>query len=194
MELSGQEIKDYLEYSFGKWFNQMKNENDHLLKFKLDMDGKVKVSERYNSPELEERYYNYSSAAGINYTVDVSEPVGKRVTISTLSNGEAFEMDKTYDVAINSYRGNGGGGHLIRGAGIPKEELSKRIINSTEKDLRFHLMKWIKDRKSMTPGILGNWKIVPESWWFNGKLKDSELIFGKKDKMIESHSLESMNE
>ncbi len=36
MELTGQEIKDYLEFSYGNWFNQMKNENDHLLKFKLD--------------------------------------------------------------------------------------------------------------------------------------------------------------
>jgi len=36
MELTGQEIKDYLEYSYGNWFNQMKSEDDHLLKFKLD--------------------------------------------------------------------------------------------------------------------------------------------------------------
>ena len=194
MELSGQEIKDYLEYSFGNWFNQMKNEKDHLIRFKYDGDGNIKISERYNSPELEERYYNYSSAAGINYIVDISKPVGERVLVSTLSNGNEFDLDKMYTVAINSYRGNGGGGHLIRGAGIPKEELSKRIKSSTEKDLRFHLMKWIKEKKSITPGILGNWKVVPDSWWLNGKLKDFELIFGKKYKMIESHSLELIND
>ncbi len=39
MELSGQEVKDYLEYSFGNWFNQMENDSDHVLKFKLDEDG-----------------------------------------------------------------------------------------------------------------------------------------------------------
>ena len=194
MELTGREIKDYLEYSFGNWFNQMEGKNDHLIRFKYDEDGNIKISERYNSPELEERYYNYSSAAGINYTVDVSKPAGERVTISSLSSGEAFEMDKTYAVAINSYRGNGGGGHLIRGAGIPKEELSERITSSTETDLRFNLMKWIKEKKSITPGILGNWKVVPESWWLNGKQRDLELIFGKEEKMIESHSFESMKE
>jgi 2',3'-cyclic-nucleotide 2'-phosphodiesterase/3'-nucleotidase len=194
MELSGQEIKDYLEYSFGNWFNQMKNENDHLLKFKYNKDGNVIFSERYNSPEFEERYYNYSSAAGINYTVDVSKAVGERVTISNLSNGEPFDYDQMYTIAINSYRGNGGGGHLTRGAEIPKEELSKRIISSTEKDLRFHLMKWIKEKKSVAPAIIGNWKVVPENWWEKGKQKDYGLIFGNKEKKIESSSIELISE
>ncbi|MBT8378022.1 MAG: bifunctional metallophosphatase/5'-nucleotidase [Ignavibacteria bacterium] len=194
MELTGEEIKNYLEYSYGSWFNQMEDENDHLLKFKLDENDEIKYSARYNSPELDERHYNYSSAAGINYTVDVSKPVGERVSITSLSSGEVFELEKTYAIAINSYRGNGGGGHLIHGAGIPKEELSKRIISSTEKDLRFHLMKWIKEKKSIMPAKIGNWKIVPEDWWQKGKEKDYNLIFGKEEKMIESSSLELQNE
>jgi 2',3'-cyclic-nucleotide 2'-phosphodiesterase/3'-nucleotidase len=194
MELSGQEIKDYLEYSFGNWFNQMEDENDHLLKFKYNEDGNIKISDRYNSPEFVERYYNYSSAAGINYTADVSKPVGERVTISALRNGDDFELDEIYTVAINSYRGNGGGGHLIRGAGIPKEELSRRIISSTEKDLRFHIMKWIKEKKVVKPKLIDNWKVVPETWWGKGREKDYLLIFGKRDKMIESSSIELINE
>ncbi|MDH3269261.1 MAG: bifunctional metallophosphatase/5'-nucleotidase, partial [Ignavibacteria bacterium] len=133
MELTGQEIKDYLEYSFGNWFNQMKDDKDHLLKFSLDENGELMFSERYNTPELEERYYNYSSAAGINYTVDVSKPTGDRVHITNLINGTPFDLDKTYTVAINSYRGSGGGGHLTRGARIPQGELSKRVLSSTEK-------------------------------------------------------------
>ncbi|WP_337873340.1 bifunctional UDP-sugar hydrolase/5'-nucleotidase, partial [Ignavibacterium sp.] len=39
IEMSGQEIKDYLEYSYGNWFNQMKDENDHLLRFNVDEKG-----------------------------------------------------------------------------------------------------------------------------------------------------------
>ncbi|MCH7974562.1 MAG: bifunctional metallophosphatase/5'-nucleotidase, partial [Bacteroidetes bacterium] len=31
MELTGQEVKDFLEYSFAGWFNLMENEDDHLL-------------------------------------------------------------------------------------------------------------------------------------------------------------------
>ena len=188
MELSGQEIKDYLEYSFGNWFNQMKNGNDHLLKFKYDDAGNIKYTERNNSPELEERYYNYSSAAGIDYTVDVSKPAGERVTITNLSNGKPFDLEKTYKVAINSYRGSGGGGHLTSGANIPEADLSKRIINSTEKDLRFYLMKWIEGKKTLTPRIIGNWKVVPELWWESGLEKDYELIFGKTKQPVENDS------
>ena len=75
---------------------------------------------------LKRVFYNYSSAAGINYTVDVSKPAGDRVNIVELSNGTSFDFDNTYTVAINSYRGSGGGGHLTRGAGIPQDELIRK--------------------------------------------------------------------
>jgi 2',3'-cyclic-nucleotide 2'-phosphodiesterase/3'-nucleotidase len=177
MELTGQEIKDYLEFSYGNWFNQMKNENDHLLKFKLDETENIKYSERTKSPELEERYYNFESAAGIDYVVDVTKPIGERVAIKKFSNGNTFDLNSNYKVAVNSYRGNGGGGHLTRGAKIPQEELSNRIINSTEKDLRFYLMKWIEKEKLVTPKLIGNWKVVPENYWHTGKEKDYKLLF-----------------
>ncbi len=177
MELTGQEIKDYLEFSYGNWFNQMKDENDHLLKFKLDETGNIKYSERTKSPELEERYYNFESAAGIDYVVDVTKPIGEKITIKNFSNGNPFDLNTKYKVAVNSYRGNGGGGHLTRGAKIPQEDLSNRVINSTEKDLRFYLMKWIEKEKLVTPKLIGNWNVVPENYWQAGKLKDYQLLF-----------------
>lgn len=177
MQLTGKEIKDYLEFSYANWFNQMKNENDHLLKFKLDESGNITYSERTKSPELEERYYNFESAAGIDYVVDVTKPVGERINIVKFSNGNDFDLRKKYNVAINSYRGNGGGGHLTRGAKIPQEELSARVINSTEKDLRFYLMKWIEKEKTVTPKLIGNWKVVPENFWQAGKQKDYQILF-----------------
>lgn len=39
--MSGKEIKDYLEFSYSNWFNQMKDENDHLLRFRLDDNGDI---------------------------------------------------------------------------------------------------------------------------------------------------------
>lgn len=177
MDLSGQEIKDYLEFSYGNWFNQMKDENDHLLKFKLDEKGDIKFSDRTKSPELDERYYNFESAAGIDYVVDVTKPIGERVTIKNFSNGNPFELNAKYKVAVNSYRGDGGGGHLTRGAKIPQEELSARVLNSTEKDLRYYLMKWIEEKKSVEPKLIGNWKVVPEDFWLSAKQKDYQLLF-----------------
>lgn len=177
MTLTGKEIKDYLEFSYGKWLNHMKDQNDHLLKFKFDENGKIINS--HGHPALSNTYYNFSSAAGIDYTVDVSKPAGNRIKITSFSNGKIFELDKKYKVAINSYRGNGGGGHLVHGASIPKDELSKRILTSTEKDLRFYLMKWIEKNKIITPKKLNNWKIIPEKWAKEGKIKDYYLLFGK---------------
>ncbi len=177
MKLSGKEIKNYLEFSYANWFNQMKSADDHLLNFKKDKNGNLIYSERSGSPQLTQRYYNFSSAAGIKYTVDVSKPADERVTIISLANGKPFYEDNFYTVAINSYRGNGGGGHLTRGAGISKDELSKRVINSTDKDLRYYMMKWIQKKKSIYPELIGNWKVIPAKWWKKGKEKDYDILF-----------------
>jgi 2',3'-cyclic-nucleotide 2'-phosphodiesterase/3'-nucleotidase len=191
MRLTGKEIKKYLEFSFGNWFNQMSDGSDNLLKFKNNDDGSIKYSLKTNLPELDEVFYNFSSAAGINYIVDVSKRVGKRVTITTLSNGTSFSPDSVYTVAVNSYRGNGGGGHLIRGAGIPKEELSERILSSTDKDLRYNIMKWIESKKIINPVIIGNWKIIPPEWWKKGKERDFELLFGSKPNYVKDKTNDS---
>jgi 2',3'-cyclic-nucleotide 2'-phosphodiesterase/3'-nucleotidase len=190
MALSGQEIKGYLEYSYGNWMNEMKDENDHLIRFAKDENGDIKFSSRYNTPETEERFYNYSSAAGINYTVDVSKPAGDRISITLMSNGSVFHLDSTYTVAINSYRGSGGGGHLTRGAGIPKEELSKRILASTDKDFRYYMTKWIEEKKTINPEIISTWKVIPEDWWEKGREKDYKLLFGTEAPELEKQSVE----
>ena len=188
--LSGQEIKDYHEYSYGNWFNEMEDENDHLILFAKEENGKIKFSSRYNTPETEERFYNYSSAAGINYTVDVSKPIGDRINITGLINGRLFELDNTYTVAINSYRGSGGGGHLTRGAGIPKEELTGIIITSTEKDFRYYMTSWIEKKKTVTPEIISTWSVVPEGWWEKGREKDYKLLFGTEAPALEKQQVE----
>lgn len=177
MKLTGKEIQGYLEYTAANWFNIMNNENDHLLNFIKDEKGVLVQSERSGFPMLKERYYNFDAALGLNYTVDVSKPEGGRVTITSMSNGSEFNMNATYLVAVNSYRGNGGGGHLIEGAGIPLEELEKRVVTSTEKDLRYYMMKWIENKGEVKPVSYNNWKIIPENWWVKAKEKDYKLLF-----------------
>ena len=58
--------------------------------------------------------FNFDSAAGIDYEVDVTKPDGEKVKILRMSNGEPFDEKKWYKVAVNSYRGNGGGEVLPR--------------------------------------------------------------------------------
>lgn len=180
MSLTGKEIKGYLEFSFENWFNQMSGPDDHLLLFKKDQQGNIINTNNGNSFQLKGQYYNFCSAAGINYIVDVSKPAGEKVTISSMSNGAPFEMDKTYKVALNSYRGNGGGGHLVEGAKIPQDELKNRIISSSTRDLRYYMIFWMKKNNTIIPKTLENWKIIPEEWWKIAKEKDYYLLYGIK--------------
>ena len=71
-----------------------------------------------------------------------------------MADGTPFDMDKIYKVAVNSYRGNGGGEVLTKGAGISQDELKERIIHSTYKDLRYHLMQYIEQKKVIEPRTL----------------------------------------
>ena len=123
--------------------------------------------------------YNFDSAAGIDYIVDVSKPEGKRVLIKSFSDGRPFEMNKTYLVALNSYRGNGGGGHLTEGAGIDKDELVNRLKSATDKDLRYYILKYLETKKTIKPTALKNWKVIPEKWVDRARSRDYQLLFGK---------------
>jgi len=177
MSMSGSEIKDYLEYSYSEWLNTMKGSGDHLLKFQVSKDGKPVI--RNGEAWLKNQPYNFDSAAGIDYTVDVSKPEGKRVNIKCFTNGNPFELDKTYLVAVNSYRGNGGGGHFTSGAGIDKSKLTDRLVKSTEKDLRFYILNYLESKKTIKPVALNNWKIIPEKWVKEAGTRDYELLFRK---------------
>jgi 2',3'-cyclic-nucleotide 2'-phosphodiesterase/3'-nucleotidase len=177
MWMTGSEIKNYLEYSYSDWLNTMKGPGDNLLKFQMTKEGKILI--RNGEAWLANQPYNFDSAAGIDYTVDVSKPVGKRVTIKSFSNGTPFEMNKRYDVAVNSYRGNGGGGHFTSGAGIQAAKLPERLVSSTDKDLRYYILVNLENRKTIRPAALNNWKIVPEAWVKKAMRKDYELLFGK---------------
>ncbi len=96
--------------------------------------------------------------------MDVRKPPGERVTILSMAGGTPFDPERWYRVALNSYRGNGGGGHLTRGCGIPHDSLAARIITATEKDLRYYMMHWMEEKKVIRPAAAGNWKVIPEAW------------------------------
>jgi 2',3'-cyclic-nucleotide 2'-phosphodiesterase/3'-nucleotidase len=177
ISMTGMEVKKYLEFSYSDWYNTMRGPDDFLLKYRLDKNGKPELVN--GNAWLKNQPYNFDSAAGIDYIVDVSKPEGKRVFIKSFSDGRPFEMNKIYLVALNSYRGNGGGGHLTEGAGISKDELTNRLKSSTDKDLRFYILKYLETKKTIRPTALGNWKVIPEKWVKAAKSRDYQLLFGK---------------
>jgi len=183
MNLTGEQIKKFMEFTYGGQFATMTGPEDHLISFVMDKEGKPVFNARYSSYDTTTRAYNYDSIAGVNYTVDVSKPAGSRITIISMSDGTPFDMAKTYSVAINSYRGSGGGGHLTKGVGLPAVDLQKLklVTSSTTKDLRFYMLKWFeKQTGPIEVKRDDNWKVIPEDWAAAGRTTDYPMMYPPK--------------
>lgn len=174
MRLSGAEIRGLLEMSYAQWVNEMKSADDDLLLFRGTGNKGAEERSTFRYPS-----YNFDSAAGIVYTVDVTKPAGQRVNILQMADGQPFKLESMYEVAVNSYRGNGGGELLTKGAGIPQDELKSRIVRSTDKDLRFYLMRYIEEHREITPKALNQWKFIPEEWVDPAARRDYRRLFGE---------------
>jgi 2',3'-cyclic-nucleotide 2'-phosphodiesterase/3'-nucleotidase len=173
MRMTGLEIKNFLEMSYGMWVNQMQTADDHLL---LLNPG---AGSDENGYAFKYFTFNFDSAAGIQYTVDVTKPVGERIHITSMADGTPFSLEREYRVALNSYRGNGGGDLMTLGAGIPKEELNQRLLSSTDKDLRYYLIEYIRQHPDLRPEPLNQWKFIPEDWAQPAAERDRALLFRK---------------
>ena len=157
--------------SYDLWVNTMKSADDHLLKLDLSKGDNQHTG-------FKNFTFNFDSAAGIDYEVDVTQPDGQKVHILRMSNGQPFQEDKMYKVALNSYRANGGGELLTKGAGIPKDSLEQRIIYRSERDQRYYLMQEIEKQGIVDPQPNHNWRFVPEAWTRPAAARDFELLFG----------------
>lgn len=171
MRLTGREIRGHLEMSYDLWCNTMKSPDDHLL---LLSERTVNDAQRMGFKNMS---FNFDSAAGIDYEVDVTKPDGEKVRILRMSNGEPFDEDRWYTVAVNSYRGNGGGELLTKGAGIPRDSLQGRILWESERDQRFYLMQEIEKQGTLDPQPNNNWRFVPEAWTVPAAARDRKLLF-----------------
>lgn len=174
MSLSGKEIRGALEMSYALWTNQIHSPGDPLLLLRESSVSGAEERTFFQHPS-----YNFDSAAGIIYTVDVTRPAGQKVTILSMADGTPFDENRMYKVAVNSYRGNGGGELLTKGAGISQEELKSRILFSTDKDLRYYLMQYIEQRQIVTPRSLDQWKFIPANWVKPAAERDYKKLFGE---------------
>jgi 2',3'-cyclic-nucleotide 2'-phosphodiesterase/3'-nucleotidase len=125
--MTGRQVKDYLEYSYDSWVNRT---------------GAT---------------YNWDSADGIIYEVSRSAPKGERVNIISMSDGTPFDLDKTYKVAMTSYRASGGGDLLTLGAGVDPDSL---VVYDKMKDIRSLVGEYISEQEEIEPAVSTNWKFV----------------------------------
>jgi 2',3'-cyclic-nucleotide 2'-phosphodiesterase (5'-nucleotidase family) len=146
VELTGKQIKDYLEFS-SKFFNVITPEN-------VDTTPLV-------NPDI--RSYNYDMAQGFNYDLDITKEPGNRIVNMTNLDGSPFDMNKTYSVTLNSYRYNGGGSHLPEAGVMDKGILTTKTTYASSDAMRDLMIEYLKVVKTWGPeNVVKNWKLIPE--------------------------------
>ncbi|MDP8315341.1 MAG: bifunctional UDP-sugar hydrolase/5'-nucleotidase [Candidatus Celaenobacter antarcticus] len=134
IEMTGQNILDYLEYCAQYYVYK----NDSLS----------------TNPEI--AGYNYDMAEGISYTINVREEPGNRIKdVIFLKTSEPIDPELTYTVALNSYRANGGGGHL-KAVGIDEP----KVLYSSKMDIRNFIIDYLKEHKILEATCDNNWHIA----------------------------------
>jgi 2',3'-cyclic-nucleotide 2'-phosphodiesterase / 3'-nucleotidase len=134
VELTGQQILDYLEYSAGFFSGE-------------GITGPV-TPITTTKPD-----YNYDVISGIGYEIDLSQPYGSRIKNLTYA-GEPIALDAGFVVALNNYRQNGGGG-------FPHVATAPIVYNPLT-EIREMIIDWVKDTGLIDPADFASvdWKLV----------------------------------
>ena len=170
MRLRGSELKAHLEESYDRIIRTMSSPEDPLYRIDESKRGGPYLP-------LEGPSFNFDTAAGISYLVDVTRPSGDRIEITGVGKGRPFDPDEEYLVVMSSYRAQGGGGLLTSGAGIPKQDLPGRVVRTTDRDLRYYLIDFFERHNPYTPRIISSWTYVPDAWARVAVPRDSASIF-----------------
>src|SRR5262245_48435896 len=97
--------------------------------------------------------YNFDTAEGVSYEIDLTRPAGDRVVHLAL-NGARLDPDRRLKVAVNSYRMNGGGGYdLLRGA--PR-------ISTDAGPVRELLIRYLRRMRAVDGACARNWSLIPD--------------------------------
>ena len=177
VKMTGKEIKDYLEFSYDSWINTIDSADDHVLKIVNAADPRTGQS-RWS---FVNRSYNFDSAAGLIYKVDVTKPVGQRVLIESLADGTSFDEASEYNVAMTSYRASGGGG-LMTAAGVDTERINDRVVEYYP-EIRNILYDYLLENQVIDTAhtgdrnVIGEWRFIPEDLASKALDKDMELLF-----------------
>ncbi|WP_229072267.1 bifunctional UDP-sugar hydrolase/5'-nucleotidase [Actinoplanes sp. DH11] len=134
--MTGAEVKAYLEYS-AKYF------------VTLAPDAPVDPA-TISDPAVPD--YNYDVFSGVDYDIDISRPVGSRITRFQIA-GADVAADAQFVVAVNNYRRSGGGSF----PGIVKTQ-----VYNAQQEIRQLLIDWAQARGTIDPAefFVKNWQLV----------------------------------
>ncbi|MBM0206069.1 5'-nucleotidase C-terminal domain-containing protein [Micromonospora sp. STR1s_5] len=138
--LSGAEVRAYLEYS-AKFFRTL-------------APGAPVDPEQISDPAVPD--YNYDVFSGVDYDIDISKPVGQRITRLVLAGTDTPVADNAqFVVAVNNYRRSGGGNF----PGIVKTQ-----VYNAQQEIRQLLIDWAQAKGTIDPAdfFQPNWRLVRE--------------------------------
>jgi 2',3'-cyclic-nucleotide 2'-phosphodiesterase/3'-nucleotidase len=138
--LSGAEVRAYLEYS-AKYFRTF-------------APGAPIDPEQVNDPSVPD--YNYDTMSGVDYDIDISKPVGQRITkLTHLGTATPVADGDQFVIAVNNYRRSGGGNF----PGIVKTQ-----VYNQQKEIRQLLIDWAQAKGVIDPADFyqPNWRLVRE--------------------------------
>ena len=100
--------------------------------------------------------YNFDVVSGVEYTIDLTRPVGERI-VDLHWRGEPVRPDQTFTLALNNYRQSGGGGYSMI-ADAP-------VVYDRQEDIRDLLIEEVRRRGTIRPEdyFEENWRLVPRA-------------------------------
>ncbi|MBA4072765.1 MAG: hypothetical protein C0497_13145 [Gemmatimonas sp.] len=101
--------------------------------------------------------YNFDIVGGAEYVMDLSRPIGERIT-SLHVRGRAVAPTDSFTLAVNNYRAGGGGGYgMLRGA---------PVLRDTQVEIRDLLIAEIERRGAIEPATFTDrhWRIEPAAY------------------------------
>ncbi|MBR1570704.1 MAG: bifunctional metallophosphatase/5'-nucleotidase [Bacteroidales bacterium] len=177
VRMTGDEFRRVLEASYDHWIQTISKPGDHVLKI-VPMDEPRNQQKGWS---FINRPYNFDSAGGVNYTVDVTKPLGSRISITTLADGTPFDLQKEYHVAMTSYRASGGG-NLLKEGGVDSDNIDERVVERYP-EIRNILYDYLMEYGSIDPEVVGDakvigrWSFVPEALAGPAVNADMALLF-----------------
>lgn len=117
--------------------------------FELQADGEIGISPSFAKPKLQ--LYNYDYYSGVDYTIDVRQPKGHRIT-ELKYHGQAVVANQKLQVVVNQYRGIGGGDYPMFSA--------DKIIKVDEHDVPRLIVDYLRRLKQVIPQTPHNLKFI----------------------------------
>jgi 2',3'-cyclic-nucleotide 2'-phosphodiesterase (5'-nucleotidase family) len=135
IKISGKQLRDYLEQS--------------ARYYRTSGDGSVSVDPTIPG-------FNFDIVGGADYTLDLSKPVGQRVSRLEFK-GRPVAPTDSFTMALNNYRQTGGGGYAML-SGAP-------VVYDKQQEIRQLLLDEVRRTGTISPSdyFVRNWRIEPAS-------------------------------